>query len=121
METNVDYEQVGRFIYGVNRVSGSFDYFCQSLGQGADPITPDMPVRQFVDRTRAVLDQRYGAGSVIVNEFSETAAVMLAADQRMSDIKAGFDAANLPGGDEINNVLGVPARLEHIRQLIAAA
>lgn len=121
METEVDYERIGRFIYGFIRARSSFEVFCQSLVQGAHPITPETPLRQFVDRTQAVLTQRYGAGSVIVSEFSEAAGVMLAGDERMGEIKAGFDATKVPGDAETNGVLSVQAKLEHIRQSMAAA
>ena len=121
METEVDYEQVGRFIYAFVRVRGSFDAFCGALEPGAQTITPEMPVSQYADRTQAVLTQRYGAGSSILVEFNELRAAMLAADKRMSEVKAGFDSTIVPTDAETNRVLGVPARLEHIRCLINAA
>ena len=121
METDVDYEQVGRFIYGFVRVRGNFGFFCQALAPAADPIPPDMPVSHFVGRAQEVLAQRYGADSAIAREFSETATIMFAGDVRMNDIKAGFDATKVPGDGETNRVLGVQARLDHIRQLIATA
>lgn len=119
METEVNYEKVGRFIYGFIRVRGSFDFFCQSLEQGGDPITPDMPVRQFLGRTKDLLTLRYGANSVIAREFSETAAIT--GDERMNDIKAGFDTTKVPSDAETSSVLSVQARLDHLRQLMDAA
>ena len=121
MEAAVDYEQVGRFIYGFVRVKASFDAFCRALEQGAHPITPDMPVRQYVDRAQAVLTQRYGADSIIVREFGTVATVMLAGDDRMTQIKAGFDTANVPGDAETDALLSVQSQLDHIRQLMSAA
>ncbi|MBZ2206870.1 hypothetical protein [Massilia soli] len=121
MEAAVDYEQVGRFIYGFIRVRGSFDAFCRALEQGAHPLTPETPLSQYADQTQVVLSQRYGAGSVIAREFSEVAAVMLAGDGRMSQIKSGFDAVNVPGDAETDGLLSVQARLDHIRQLMSAA
>lgn len=121
MENDVDYEQVGRFIYGFVRVRSCFDSFCQALEPGAAPISPDTPVRHHADRAQVMLAQRYGAESTVVREFGALTELMLAGDARMGQIKAGFDAANVPSDAETGDLLSVPARLDRIRQLMSAA
>lgn len=121
MESGVDYMQVGRFIYGFNRIKGSFDRFCGALEPGTTPITAETPVREVADRAEAELVQRYGAESPIVREFLEVSKIMRSGDDRLTQIKGAMSDLTIPADAETDQVLGCQQKLDHIRQLMNAA
>ena len=126
MESQLDYELVGRMIYGFNRVKGDFDSFCRGLEQrageqGAHPFNLETPVRELAERTVPLLSKHYGAGSMIVNQFNEVSDIMAAGEVWFNQMKELGLAVCLPDVAQTARVLSCQQKLSHIRQLMNAA
>lgn len=129
MEREVDYQLVGKFIYGFQRVLFGVEHFCnrleRRLGDESSTRKADL-LAEPGGRAAALLIQHYGADSLIAREFLALLDALRLHDARFAGITGKFQtgraiAGTEPDEAETARLLSCQQELDRIWRLIDAA
>lgn len=126
MESEADYQLVGKFIYGFQRVLFGVEHFCNKLerrlGNESSTRKADL-LAEPGGRIAALLVQHYGADSVIAHEFLALSDALRLHDARFAEITEKSQtgralAGSEPDEAETAHLLSCQQELDRIWRLI---
>lgn len=117
MDDNQKFMQVGRFIYGFQRVRMTLAGLYQMLD---DSGHTELELAELASRTAALFARRRAADAVAVSGFNAVIEVVQKYGARLDELLARVDLDNAPDEDELQGLLHCQHELERYQRLLAS-
>lgn len=116
MDENQNFEQVGRFIYGFQRVRMTLAGLYRML-DGSGQAEPELP--ELASRTAALFARRRATDAVAVSGFNALTESVQKYGARLDELLTQVDLDNVPDEDELQGLLNCQHDLERYQRLLA--